>query len=377
MKIIYAYEKDATDPTVQSSRPFSILQSFEAAGHKVVQAFPLSMRLKYFYGPKYVYYRWRGLTYWPDREPSYLRSLARQIERRVRQTKADFVFSPGSHAIAELAIDLPKIFCADATFANTLDYYGSFANCAEEFIRQGHEQERKALENCTIAVFPSEWVAQTAITYYGVPSEKVHVIPFGANIEAPPRDVILCAIERRRFDRFRLLFVGRDWYRKGADLVLAACAHLHRLGFPITLDLVGIAQPPIALPPYVTSHGLLSPRDPEQRQQLESLYCNAHLLFVPSRAENYGMAFCEAAAFGVPSIAIATGGIPTIVREGITGVALPQDSLPEVFAETIGHLFSDPARYRTLALASRDEYEARLNWQAFAQRFFEHVQRIV
>ncbi|MDN5869431.1 MAG: glycosyltransferase family 4 protein [Nitrococcus sp.] len=342
----------------------------------MVPAFPVNRRLKYLYGLKYAYYQRRGLTYWPDREPFYLRSLAWQIERRVRQTKADFLFSPGSLAIAALRIDVPKIFCADATFANVLEFYGSFQNCAEEFIRQGHEQERKALDNCTMAIFPSEWAAQTAMAYYGAACEKVHVIPFGANIEALPRDVILRAIEGRRFDRFHLLFVGRDWYRKGADVVLATCAHLHRLGFPITLDLVGIAEPPVPVPPYVTLHGLLSPSDAGQRQRLESLFCNAHVLFVPSRAENFGMVFCEAAAFGVPSVATATGGIPTIVREGITGAALPQDSLPETFAQTIGQLLSDPVRYRRLALSSRDEYEARLNWRTFAQRFFEHAQRI-
>ncbi|MGH7503041.1 MAG: glycosyltransferase, partial [Longimicrobiales bacterium] len=98
--------------------------------------------------------------------------------------------------------------------------------------------------------------------------------------------------------------------------------------------------------------------------------------FVPSRAENYGIVFCEAAAFGVPSVTTDIGGIPTIVRHRQTGFTLPRESAAEAFAATIESTFADPERYRDMALAARAHYRDRLNWDAFGARFMEIVKQV-
>lgn len=369
MKIIYAYEFDATDVNVQSGRPCSILNLLERPGNEVVRAFPLDRRMRYLHQWKSYYFRARGLTYRPDREPSYLKSLARQINRRVQGMVADVLVAPGSHVVAELRTPHPKVIVADATFANVLDFYDSFTDCAPEFVRQGHDQDRQALANCAAAIYPSAWAAHTAINYYGAAPAKVHVIPFGGNLVPPDRETVATWIGQRRFDRLRILFIGRDWYRKGGDTVLAACNILDRRSVPLNLDLVGVERVPAMLPAYARLHGRLNKRIPEQRRQLEDLLRHAHVLFVPSRAENYGMVFCEAAGFGVPSLASAVGGISAAVRHGQTGFTLPAGATPEAFADILEDLFVSPAHHQQLALASLQDYHARLSWDAFERQF--------
>jgi glycosyltransferase involved in cell wall biosynthesis len=376
MRIIYAYELDAADINTQSGYPFSILHQLERRA-EVIRAFPLRQHVRYLYAGKYLSRRQRGQTYRPDREPRLLRSLARQIERRVRGISADLVFAPGSHVMAELEVPLPKIFLADATFANVLDFYDSFANCTPEFVAQGHAMDRKALANCDAAIYPSQWAATSAIEDYGAPPSKVHVIPWGANIAAPDQATVHAQIEARRFDELRLLFVGRDWFRKGGDIVLATCEELRRRGVPLHLDLVGLPRVPVELPPYARSLGLLDKNDPRDRERLDDLFAKAHVFFMPSRAENYGIVFCEAAAFGVPSVASNVGGIPTIVRDGETGFTLPPDSPPEAFADKLQSTFTDPRHYRAMALASLNDFSTRLNWDAFADRLFQLIRSIV
>jgi glycosyltransferase involved in cell wall biosynthesis len=376
VKIIYAYEFDATNINVQSGRPRSILSQLERDGNEVVHAFPLNRGMRYLHQWKRYYYRWRRRTYRTDREPAYLRSLARQIERRVQDVAADVLVAPGSHAVAELRSPHPKVLVADATFANVLDFYDSFTGCAPEFVRQGHDQDRKALANCVAAVYPSTWAAQSAVKDYGASPAKIHVIPFGGNLVPPDEATVMSWIDQRRFDRLRILFIGRDWHRKGGDTVLAACDLLNRRSVPLRLDLVGVEHVPV-LPTYAHLHGRLDKRNPAQRQRLGDLLRHAHVLFVPSRAENYGMAFCEASAFGVPSLATAVGGIPAAVRHGQTGFTLPAGSKPEAFAELLHELFANPTLHKSLALTSSQDYRARLSWETFGTRFLHIIEDVL
>ena len=376
MKVIYAYELDADDINVQSGHPYSILTQLECGGNEVVRAFPLSQRMRYPHQWKSYYHRYRGRIYRTDREPAYLRSLARQIERRVQDVAADVLVAPGSHVVADLHTSHPKIFVADATFANVLDFYDTFTGCAPEFVRQGHDQDRKALANCVAAVYPSTWAAQSAIADYGASPAKIHVIPFGGNLIPPEEATVRTWIDQRAFDRLRILFIGRDWYRKGADTVLATCDVLDRRSVPLRLDLVGVEHVPV-LPTYARLHGRLDKRNPEQRRQLEDLLRQAHFLFVPSRAENYGMVFCEAAAFGVPSLATSVGGIPAAVQHGQTGFTLPTGTKPEAFADLLHEVFADPSRHKGLAWTSSQEYRARLSWDAFGTRFRHLIEKVL
>jgi glycosyltransferase involved in cell wall biosynthesis len=371
LRFIYTYEADAADINVMSGYPCSILAQLERRGHDVVRIFPLRRWSYCRFALKYYRYQWRNQIYRPDREPAYLRSLARQIEKRARGVRADLLLAPGSHVISALQTPHPKAFIADATFANMLDFYDGFERCAPEFVRQGHEMERNALERSVAVFYPTEWAARSAIEHYGASPDKVHVIPWGANVEPPSKDVVQASIRERSCAEPRILFIGREWLRKGTDTVLATCELLRRRGMPLRLDIVGLTKVPVDPPAWVHLHGLLDKNDPVQNETFRTLLMRSHVLFVPSRAENYGMVFCEAASFGVPSLATAVGGITTIVRSGESGFTLPAGSSPEAFADVLEDMVATPALYMRLALASLEDYHARLNWDVFATRMLE------
>jgi glycosyltransferase involved in cell wall biosynthesis len=118
---------------------------------------------------------------------------------------------------------------------------------------------------------------------------------------------------------------------------------------------------------------MLDKRVPEQDAIFRGALLDAHFLFLPSRAEAYGQAFCEAAAFGVPSIGSTSGGIPTIIRDGETGYVLPADADPKLFADRIHGTFAAPDRYRDMARAARADYLARLNWDSFGLRLTDLI----
>jgi glycosyltransferase involved in cell wall biosynthesis len=375
MKIAYVFHEDAADPAVQSGRPASLLAEFERQGVGIVRAFPLDIPASASALAKQAGYRLLGKHHRRDRDAAYLDALVERFAGRTAGREFDLVFSPGSEAISHLASPAPATFCADATFANLVDYYWDFTGLSEEYLRKGHAQEAAALGRAALAVYASEWAARSAIEDYGADPARVAVIPFGANLGADNRRAEVHSwIDARTRSPLRLLFVGRHWSRKGGDTVLATAHCLQAHGHPVAVDIVG-CDVPAHHPdmPWVHRHGLLNQRHPAAMLRLRELYARAHFVFVPSQAEAFGLTFAEASAFGLPAIATRTGGIPGVVRDGHNGFLLPPGATPADYADAIVAAFADPARYRALCRQAFDEFEQRLNWRAFCRRFLELV----
>jgi glycosyltransferase involved in cell wall biosynthesis len=373
IRIAYLFQSDASNPGVQSGRPASILRHLTAQGASIVPVFPLATRVSRASTLKKALYRLAGRYYRGDREPGFLRAVAAEFERRTRGKEYDIAFCPGSEAVSHLDIPRPIAFCADATFANMIDYYWDFSSLSSEYVRKGHRQEANALRRASLAVYPSEWAARSAVDFYHADPARVAVVPFGANFGAQnEREQVHRWIAGRRFDCLRLLFVGKSWKRKGGSLVVEAAQRLLQRGFRVNLDIVsGEAPHGLRRMPWITQHGQLDPGEPSSAGLLADLFKGAHFVFIPSRAEAYGMAFAEANAFGVPAIGTATGGIPSIIRDGFNGYTLPLSAGAPAFADLIAGAFARRELYHQLCRNSFEEFERRLNWRTFCSRFLD------
>jgi glycosyltransferase involved in cell wall biosynthesis len=368
MKVAYVYELDAENMTVQSGRPHAILNQMRAHACDVLPAFPLDHSVQRQFLWKKIAYRAVGKIYRADREPRFLDDLAGQARQRLAGAEIDCIFAPGSRAISSLETRSPIVLCADATFRNVLDFYDDFTGCASEYVRQGEDQEREALHRAAAVIYPSLWAADSAITDYGADPDKVHVVPFGANVETRPYEEIKACVVSRSSTAMRILFIGHEWKRKGLPKVIATCRWLKAHRIDVELDVVGAHGYHGERPDFARFHGTLNKTRLDERYRLEALLRDAHFLFVPSAAENYGMAFCEAAAYGIPAIATSVGGIPSIILNDVTGFCLPTDAGAEDFGRTMIEVFADRRRYEAMALRSYHQFATRLNWRAFGDR---------
>ena len=316
-------------------------------------------------------------TFLKDRDIARAQYFAAQIKQRV-QPSADFVFSPGTLPIAYLESKKPKVFYTDAAFAGMIDYYPEFSNLCAETIRDGNLIEQLALDSCSLAIYSSDWAAQSAIKHYKVAADKVAVIPFGANIECT-RNIndIKSIVRNRQTNTCRLLLVGVNWKRKGGDIAMEVAARLNKNGLPTELHIVGMKEiPHKTLPKYVKSHGFISKSTPEGIAALEKLFMESSFLIVPSRFEAFGIVFCEASSFGLPSLATRTGGIPTAIHDNSNGMTFNADADPEQYVQYIQDLFTDRKAYEQLALSSFNEYQTRLNWQVNGKLIIERMNAI-
>ena len=106
-------------------------------------------------------------------------------------------------------------------------------------------------------------------------------------------------------------------------------------------------------------------------KMVAQLLDEGHIFFHPTWAECAGIVFCEAAAYGLPSISTDTGGVSSYISNNETGYILPLNAKAEEYAELIIRLYSDSNLYSKMAPQSRQLYESELNWKVWAKKIVE------
>lgn len=349
----------------------SMVRALRKAGHEVCVIEPSVTRSTLFLTARKAAYRVMGLHFHTERQHSIAQELARSVERQLEELPwvPDLVLSSSSLPMAYLRTSARTAFWTDATFASMLGFYTEFSRLSRETIRSGMEVENLALARCDHAFYASEWAARSALNDHRGDPRKVHVVPFGPNLEhVPSRIEVEHNIASRSREQLNLLYVGYDWDRKQGDLALGTRNALEALGIRSELIVVGREARDLKDQYGLTVLGKLDKQDDKAMEQLTGALAKAHFLVVPSKAECYGMVYAEASAYGIPSVACNVGGVPTVVNHGVNGWLFDAAGPAERIAEQLASVWSEPERYARMALASRDHYEARLDWAVCASQ---------
>jgi glycosyltransferase involved in cell wall biosynthesis len=375
VRIVYLTNGDPTDVHGWSGLTYYISKSLIDAGNEVVYAHSFRNKVSFLLKiMQKIVPKLTGKFLQPHRYPSFYNQYRGQIATKLKaHGHIDFIFSNSSELIAVAPKSIPKAFWVDASFAGMLGYYPEFSLLHQDTIKQANILEQKAYDNAAAIFFASDWAAKTAMDNYNIVTSKVHVVPFGANMtEEVSQQQIEEIIAAKSYDTCNLLFSGVDWNRKGGPLVLKVAEELNNSGIPCKLFIVGCT--PFATgeePPFVQQIGFLSKKNPDQKKQYESLFKSAHFLIVPSKAECYGLVYCEANAYGLPAIATKTGGIPTIIKNDINGKTFDLTSPANEYVGFIKTYFNNIQAYQQLSFNSYLSYKNNLNWDVAGKKVTE------
>ena len=378
LRIAYVTVGKADDPHEWSGLNAAIRGSLLRQGCEVDDVdqlgtqYPLSFRVR-----KRLYASLLGRNYALERSPvAALRWSRIATERVVRRPRVDAVVSTGTLPVAFLESTRPLAIWADATFHSLRSTYPEYANYSRASVDEGDRVERAALNRANLICYASEWAADDAASYYGVSRRKICVIPFGANCDSPfaTEEEAESFVAGRDWSVVRFVFIGVDWHRKGGDLAVAVVRRLNDLGRKSVLSVVG-CRPPSGVEglPYVECLGFLSKKSPHERDRLKSILLRSHFLLLPTRAECFGLAFAEASAFALPSVARTVGGVTSAVRDGRTGLLLAQDAGVDAYCEALQPLLRDRDRYGAMCTEAYRDYAKRLNWEAAGARFLSEL----
>lgn len=164
---------------------------------------------------------------------------------------------------------------------------------------------------------------------------------------------------------YRIIFTNPGHPRKGADTLLAAVALL-KPSFPeIEVCLAGYLSTRNGYGRYIRRQldslgAKATILGPLNAAQMTEQLIKSHLFVSPSLIDNSPNALCEAQLLGMPVISTYTGGVPSLVTEGETGLFFsPGDAA--MLAARIRQLFADDGL--AIRLGSQSQECARLRHQ--------------
>ncbi len=304
----------------------------------------------------------------------YAKHFSKQLERELLKRKVDMLFVPSApQLIAYCKTDLPVVYLTDATFFQLQGYYPFFKDIAKYNIDQGIEMDKLVFEKAAHCMLASDWTKRSAIHDYRITENKISVVPLGANLDIIPG---VEELKKEKNKTCQLLFLGVEWERKGGQIALDTYTILKEKGLPVHLTIIGCV-PPVAINDNgITIIPFINKHNKEEAAQLYNIILNSHFLLLPTRAECAGVVFCEASAFGIPSITTNTGGVSSYVEDGVNGYALPLTAGADEYVKTIEGIFMDQERYQQLCSSSRKKYEEVLNWDSWGRSFHQIAENI-
>jgi glycosyltransferase involved in cell wall biosynthesis len=232
--------------------------------------------------------------------------------------------------------------------------------------------ERLNTQRADLVVVTSRYSAEVARREYGVPADRVAVVPEVIDLEV--WDDRFARAARRPGRGPVVLSVARMYPRKRLEDLLRAAVILRRRVADSQIRIVGRGPEWASL---VRLHAELALGDSVRLlgdlslDRLVEEYVNADLFCLPSVQEGFGIVFLEAMAAGLPVVACRAAAIPEVVRDGITGVLAPPRD-PAALADAVESLLRDPGRARQLGAEGRRQAEG-FAPRHVAERFVDAV----
>jgi glycosyltransferase involved in cell wall biosynthesis len=365
MKIVIVSSYDVSSRDEWSGIPYYCTSALRQVATELVIISPLEPRKTLRSTELLSRAKQRNLRYLPDRDLDVLRARghnANKILKHHRDADLIVIFHPPDAAFLETLV--PIVVLHDATWGQFTSSYPRFAPESFDEVNFSHalEGERMAFTNSRGIVFFTDWAADAARHEYSELASRIAVALPGANLDiVPTRDAVNNMIASRGRAGCRIIHVGKEFHRKGADIALGVLQTLLKGDSRTTLHLAGVNLSPA--PPSCSSYGLLSKDPGGCTFPLHELYSSGSVFLFPTRAECAGIVLCEAAAFGLPVFTSGIGGTKDIVVDQLTGHHAGTNEASD-YAAAIGDLLLDTKRYLSWSHAARDRYESDLNWQS-------------
>lgn len=243
---------------------------------------------------------------------------------------------------------------------------------SEEAIAERELRYRALCEQASIVTMMSSWGRDDIVARYGLPPEKVRVVPGGPAIEAyePPTETEIAATRSRlELPQRFALYPAKVWPHKNHLRLVAALKLLRERGVdvPVVLtgDQAGAEVPVLAgaqtagVADLVHFVGFVAPGE------LVALYRMARLMVFPSMFEGWGLPVVEAMSAGLPVACSNATCLPALTA-GAAELFDPTDAT--AIADAVAKVWLDE-RLRERLIREGRTRAAQFSWKQSARTY--------
>ncbi len=251
------------------------------------------------------------------------------------------VFSGPAFAVTDAASALCRVLGLRQVFA-------LHGGALPEFAARHGRWARHVLRRADAIVTPSTYLAEVFAAYPEL-AARLTTIPNILEIEAYP-------YRHRSIARPLLLWMRTFHEVYHPEMAVEVLAELRRTHPDATLTMAGqekglhAAVQELArrrgLADVVRFPGFLGPEEKQHEFSAHDIYLNTN------RVDNMPVSVLEAAAFGLPIVATAVGGVPHLLRDGETGLLVPDGDVMTM-ADSVRRLLDEPATAAKLSANGR------------------------
>lgn len=305
---------------------------------------------------------------------AYWRFLPENIERLTRRLKPVVNASPAHNAVLQIGVGgVPAngmtLMVAHAEIsvraAATLEIFSKsygFARQRDRLLCRAIHGEREFLSKCDVIWTNTRWTAET-FAHHGLPREKFWIHAPACNSEDPG------PIQREANASPHVLFVGKDWSRKGGPLLLEAFAMLRKKAPNAKLTVMGCD--PQVREPGVEVLGFLDKGSRADACLIDRAFRQATVFCMPSFWESVGLVYMEAALYGLPVVMLCGQGRAEVFPESMA-IHLESPQAREL-AEALVHLHENHDLSRKMGGSGRAHVLENYMWPDVAGRLLNRM----
>jgi glycosyltransferase involved in cell wall biosynthesis len=377
MNILVLCEGDAETRDSWSGITNSVVTQLRADGHTVRTGDVDLYRLD----------RWETAirTFVPNRERWRVRfrlgaqAFRRRSERADRyirsQSRPDLVLQIGATFAVDPGHRIPYVLYCDSNIRmaehSRESGHTQATHLDEDESRAVREREARVYSGAAAIFTISERLRRSFIEDFGIPERRVRAVHAGPNFDVDAFvDVVAPEPERPT-----ILFVGKQFRRKGGDVLLSAFADV-RARFPDARLIIVGPEELADVPPGVEHWGFLNKDDPHDRQRLIEAYRSADVFCLPTRFEPFGIVYLEAMYFGLPCVGTNVGAVPEMIADGQTGFTVPVDDA-HLLAERLNWLIEHRPQARAMGRAGLERARDHFSWRAVIDRMMETLAEVL
>lgn len=214
--------------------------------------------------------------------------------------------------------------------------------------------------HCSGIFTMGKWLADFLVEQCGIPAQKVHAVGGGINVDAS-------RIDTSRKQGNKLLFVGRNFQRKGGEIVLEGFRILRDQYMPkAELYILGTTKNPLEQEEKGIHFIGNVPAE-----ELSDYYNMCDVFCMPSYFEAYGLVFIEALCYGLPCIGRNRYAMKEFIEEGVTGRLIEQDDAKKM-AETMYELLTNKTIQKNV-MERRDWYLHEYSWSNVCEKISRQI----